>query len=554
MNLGEKVALSFMLSLSFTSLVTAALSLLLSDYIRYSVAVSLGFSILAVTVSLIRQKRLGNSLALPARIGKGSLPLLFAILSYVIILLGLWWSAPHYPTAEARDLLVHANVTNAIVRGEGRDILLGRDFAVGLHFAGAVVANLLQLGPLDALRIVVSPVLVAVVTFTYLSARSIFGSERIAGLTSLTVAFVLPADLIHFVRAGTFPNIVADAIVLSLVWLLFSYVQHPSLPVGITMAFLSLAGIIMHSSHLIFLVIVWTALPVVFLFFRNNSRNYLQAALYLIAGLLLLALLMSSFLERNLERIFRAYVIVGQPASAAAWVPLDIIYVNLVWNVQTFLGPINVVAVLIAASFIVIKQRKAMGPVFAVMWLSLLTASAFLSGQDWRFVLFLMLPASFAIGNLIESARKHLEGSSVNFSSTMRQLTRTIVPLALIVLALSGSLPGLVPRIFNPLGRERQEAVFESMKWLQDRGCGSGVASVGLWPDYQYLPALTGIQYVGDLGFGKSPDAVVQRASHFGFRCLVAARESPYFRSFELDQRFRQNYRNNILAVFFITY
>jgi len=224
--------------------------------------------------------------------------------------------------------------------------------------------------------------------------------------------------------------------------------------------------------------------------------------------------------------------------------------VNLVWNIQTFLGSVNVVAVLIAASFIVIKQRKAIGPVFAVMWLSLLTASAFLSGQDWRFVLFLMLPASFAIGNLIESARKHLDRSSVNFNSTMRQLTRTIIPLALIVLALSGSLPGLVPRIFNPLRRERQEAVFESMMWLQDNSCAKGVASVGLWPDYQYLPALTGVPYVGEF---MSPERLLRKASELGFHCVAVSTGSPYSQSFELDPRFKEEYRNRMLAIFFIT-
>lgn len=143
-----------------------------------------------------------------------------------------------------------------------------------------------------------------------------------------------------------------------------------------------------------------------------------------------------------------------------------------------------------------------------------------------------------------------VEALDVKGKRSVNKLIRPIIPLLLIVLALSGSLSTLIPRVYNPYGRSLQEAVFESMIWLKGSPCVSGVASSGLWSDYQYLPALTGITYPGD--FVKPPEVVLQKSTQLKFNCVVVAVRSEYFGLFHVSSKFESEYQNQTLEGFMI--
>jgi hypothetical protein len=89
------------------------------------------------------------------------------------------------------------------------------------------------------------------------------------------------------------------------------------------------------------------------------------------------------------------------------------------------------------------------------------------------------------------------------------------------------------------------------MVWVERGGCSSGVASVGLWPDYMYLPTLTGVPYMGD--FVRSPDYVLQKSQSLGFHCLVVAKSNQYFQQYENDTALVDKYQNELVTVFVIT-
>jgi hypothetical protein len=119
-----------------------------------------------------------------------------------------------------------------------------------------------------------------------------------------------------------------------------------------------------------------------------------------------------------------------------------------------------------------------------------------------------------------------------------------------LLLVVSGVFPSIAAASFNPSSRNYQSAVYDSMIWLEQGSCPNAVASVGLWPDYMYLPALTGIPYVGD--FVKPPDYVLQKSTTLGFRCLVVAKSNQYFQQFENNASFQEKYRNELITIFVI--
>jgi hypothetical protein len=527
----EKLSLSFILSVSFTALFTAALSLLTPNYLFYSSAVSLALSVGAIALYLLLRRPSLVRSNFRLKVGFESLPLLLAIAVYAVILVLLFWSAPYYPSADSSDPVNHAQVVAAIISGGGRYVVLQG----GLPRAGLVILNSLLL--------------------VYSSARVLFGNRKIAGATVLVGAFIFPVDAIHFVKVGTFANVVGDAVILAVLLLFFSYVKRPSLPLGLTLAFLGVAGAFMHSSFLIFLAALWVSIPLVYLISRPNLRYYLQGALFSIVGLLLLAAVLTPVFAWNFQQIYSSYVIFAHPSLLNS----DFFFVTLYgfsYNFSTILGPISMATIGLALVLISRRQRHFIGPVFAAFWFIFLVLVSFLTWEDWRFILFSLLPATFLIGDIIGSTPGLITESRDLSERVKGKISPTIVPLALCALIISGGFLtsgffGVISRAYDPSERARQQAIFDSMVWLKQNGCSSGVASVGLEMDYRYLPFLTGIQYVGD--FDKPAGELQQNSQLLGFHCLAVAIASQNFQSFQLDSVFHEEYQNDVVALFTIS-
>jgi hypothetical protein len=538
LNFFEKLCLSFLLSVCISGLLTAGFSLITSNYILYSIVVSLGFSFTILGVfymrgSLLIKKPLPN-------IDRNFLPVLATIGIYVIILLLLNWSAPFYPTADANDPITHAQLAKAIITGDARIVLLQSGYPTGTHFASAILASLLSIDALQSLRILLSLVLLDVLFLAYFSANALLGSRRAASITVLVAAFVLPVDAIHFIWIGTFSNILEDAIILALLWLIFVYARQPSFALGATMSLLGFAALFIHSSFLLFLGALWISIPFLFIFSKSNLRNYLKAVTYLTIGFLLFSILAWPVFVKNLTAILR---------FATSPPPILLSLHHLTWNFTLFAGPINPIVILLAIVFAVKKQRNTMGLVFAGVWMIFLVASSFLSSIDWRFVLFSLLPGTFLIGSMIGSASSLL-GAVLKNGSQYRKCARIVVPIILIVLTVSGGFSVILPRVYDPSSRARQQDIFDSMRWLKQNAGERAVASVGLRLDYRYLPVLMGIAYAGD--FNESAQAILSLSLTGDFSYVVVATENPYFDSFMMNSVFHVEYRNEIAVVFSI--
>ncbi len=538
----ERATLSFVISLALLSLLTAGLSLVTRQYLLFSLIIAIVGALAVLGFHGLKNRpgpiRFSSITSLPK-------PLLLCLLIYAVFLVMGFWSAPYYPTAEAPDLITHTHLTQAILAGDGRNLLLHGNTPIALHFDAALVAYILQVDSLDALRLVTAPILLAIVSLFYFSARRMFDSNSTSGLVVAVGSLVLPVDLIHFLRVGTYPNLLEDCIILCLLWLLVSYVIQPSKALGISMILLTIAGVFIHSSFFLFFAAVLISTPFIYLTAsRTTSRNYLRGLTYPIAGLMLFAALLWPFFRGNLNRIIISYVDLGQPLILSV---LRVSYFNFGYDLGYFLGWVNVAALIISILLGAFMRKKSIWSVLLLVWLGIQFVSPTFSEQSYRFVLFGMLPASFVIGQGLGDLGRW----TASLPRKLSKFKLWFVPGLLLVLILSGSLPGLIPKIINPNQRARHEAVFDSMQWLKQSKC-SVVASSGLWPDYLYLNALTPLSYKGD--FVKPPDVVLQKSAEIGFTCIAVSTESPYFDSFEASNSYAELYHNNMVWIFAISH
>jgi hypothetical protein len=173
--------------------------------------------------------------------------------------------------------------------------------------------------------------------------------------------------------------------------------------------------------------------------------------------------------------------------------------------------------------------------------------AAIISAQGWRFILLSMIPGGLLLGASIGSLRELASASArMNWS----EARRVVVPLLICVLILSGGFVSLLPRVFDPSSRTREEAVVDSMSWLKQNDNGLGVASVGLFGDYRYLTTLTGITYAGDLN--ESANSTVAEARGGNFAYVAVALRSPQFPTFQSSNMVQEKYRNSVVTIFFI--
>jgi hypothetical protein len=536
----EMVLLSFVLSLCFSSLLAAALTFVTADYLLVT-ATSMVVGALIVIAGFMAVHTPTFPKTVHLALTTGSRALDFSIFAYAILIIGLFWSAPYYPTAQAPDLLTHAAIARAITTGQGRVTLLHVDLPIGLHFAAAIVSSLSGIGALEALRVVASAILLASIPLVFFSAREVLEDSKAAGMAVLVAAFALPADALHLVRIGTFPNLMSDGIILTVVWLVFRYVKQPSRALGLTIAFLGVGGAFVHSSFLILLAVLWVTVPFALFLFKGQARNYAKAMAYSTIGLAIFALIASFSFQANLQRVAAAYFLVGGISV------MRIALSEFTRNLLIFLGPVNVLAIACAAIF-AISRKRGIGLTFVLVWLVLMIPGAFLSGQAYRFILFAMLPGAYLLGRAIAEPPAILFKVKAGW---MSRLTNLVAVMIFLLLVLSGAFPSIAAQSLNPAGRNYQTAVYDSMTWLQhSTSCVGGAASVGLWPDYEYLPALTGVPYFGD--FSRPADYVLQKSDSLGFHCIVVSKTNQYFQQFNNNSAFDEKYQNQLTAIFII--
>jgi hypothetical protein len=246
-------------------------------------------------------------------------------------------------------------------------------------------------------------------------------------------------------------------------------------------------------------------------------------------------------MSASFGRIFTGYV-VSSLYSVTVFLYLQL----LVYNYSFLAGPLGALSIFVAFVFILAKRRSLIWPLLLCVWFGLLMVLALISPEGWRFILLSMIPGGLLLAVSIGSLRGLGSSAGVQWSKARRAL----VPVLLCMLILTGGFVGLLPRVFDPSSRVREEAIVDSMSWLKQNDNGQSVASIGLFADYRYLTTLTGIPYSGD--FNESANSAIAQARSGNSAYVVVALLSPQFPTFQSSNMVQEKYRNSVVAIFFI--
>jgi hypothetical protein len=531
-----RLAFSFLLSLCLLSLLTAGLSALTTSYLLYAALVPL---VSLVVIALLISKSSFRSVKVEF---DQVLPITVILTAYFFIVLLSFWSAPFYPNTVTADPANHAQFVTGILEGKGRDILLRSGYTTGLHFAAALFASLTSLSALQALRVILSVVVLAVFVLVYESAYVMFGGKRAAAFVALVAAFAIPIDPSLLISLGLYANALADAIIIILLWLFFSYVAQPSRRLGVTLAIVALAGLFAHTSVLVFLGAIWALTPFVYLLFRPKFLAYLRAASYAISLLALLAVTLSPIYGGILAHV-QGYSKLARPLTLRVF---SIVYISLWYDFYVYAGSVAMCAIGASIILFSIRYRGHLGQLLMIVWTALLIVGAFFTSEAWRFAFFALVPGYLLVGSLVSSSSRLAGLAKIQ----TEQVSRLIPVAILLFLAVSGTFPNLVARSYDPAARERQISVVDSMQWLSQNRCTDGVLSIGLGADYAYLSILTGLRYVGD--FEEPAGEALNQSARLGFHCVAVAAQDHFLPTYTSTAEFELKYRNNVVVVFLV--
>jgi hypothetical protein len=539
LSLFGQAAFSFLFSICFLSFLTAGFSFLTADFLLYAGFLPLT-TLVIIAVYLLR----ADLRSLEANIGEESLPLAVILVVYFFVFLLSLWSAPFYPDTVTVDPAIHAQFITGILQGKGASILLRSDYPTGLHFAAAFFASLTSLGALQALRILLSAVVLAALVLVYETALVMFGGKRAAVFVVLVAAFAIPIDPSLLISLGLYTNVLADAIIIMMLWLFFSYLAQPSRRLGVTLALVTVAGVFAHTSELVFLGAIWAFTPFVYLLFRPKFGAYLRAASYAISLLALFAIIFLPIYGGNLARV-QTYSELSRPFTLRVF---SSVYLTLWIIFYLYAGSVAMGAIGASIVLFSIRYRGHLGQLLMVVWTALLMVGAFFTSDiaTWRFALFTLVPGYLLVGSLISYSSKLPELAKM----PAKKIAHLIPVAVLLFLIAAGPFPSLVASSYNPTTRERQTAIADSMQWLSKNGCTDGVVSVGLGSDYPYLPALTGLRYFGD--YEESAAAALNQSARLGFHCVAVAAQDHFLPTYTSTAGFELKYRNNVVVVFLV--
>jgi len=537
LSLFGQAAFSFLFSICFLSFLTAGFSVLTADYLLYAGLLPLT-SFVIIGVYVLR----AGLHSFEAKIGEEGLPLAVILVVYFFVILLSFWSAPFYPDTVTVDPANHAQFVTGILQGKGASFVLKSDFPAGLHFTAALLASLMSITALQALRTLLSVVALAGFVIAYEMARVMSGSKRLAVFVAFVAAFAIPVDPSLLISVGLYPNLLADVIIVMLLWAIFSYVAQPSQKVGVTLAFLALAGVFDHSSVLLFLGAIWVFALIVYSLFRPRFRAYLESALYSISLLGFFAIVLLPIYGANLVRL-QNYSEIGRPLTLRLFFS---VYLSLWIIFQLYAGTVAVIVMGISIIVFAIRYRSHLGQLLLTAWMVLLMLGAFFTSQAWRFALLALVPGYLLVGSLISSSSKLPKLARI----PAKKIAQLIPIAVLLFLIVAGPFPSLVAKSYSPATRQRQTAIADSMKWLSQNGCTDGVVSVGLGSDYPYLPALTGLRYFGD--YEEAAAVALNQSSELGFRCVAVSAQDHFLQTYGSTAAFQQKYRNNLVVIFII--
>jgi len=484
----EIIALSLGISLSILSLSLTCLSFLGIRPGALIIVLSLAGLVAALG---LRVRGLGINIRLINMSRAGFVPLLLLLL-HMFLWFAYFWKYPVFPSSQSPDPLRHAAFVQEVVDGRGVDAMREARYGLGLHFiVGFIIQN-----SSDQLLIILRYFVAFLESMTVLLVyfvAALLSTRRDAALTSLIYAVAVPIGVVHLIGAGTYANILADFLCLTAIYFMQQSLQSRRLKDLATVALVGGGLLLSHPFvSIIFLTFAWLFSTVVMLHYRSILRGYCYSVFSLTLAAALGVSAFPGFLERALSLLAR-YLSSPTPIAVICQVWLQ--------NMGFFLGlpgMLLLVFALLAYSWKVnwdpnihSTPEKEVLIFFMFGWFLYASALTIQGGEIWRLVLHSLLPGVFILATGLSGPVWVLCGrvsKSVSSRSFTRALRSSLLLLVFLAILVGSCATYVLNELQGPGQRERQMAVYESMRWAQQNTRSNDLfASVNL-AEYRYLP------------------------------------------------------------------
>ncbi len=409
---------------------------------------------------------------------------------------------PIFHRTDSIDPITHSRWVTGILETGGVEWIRGTSYPPGYHMLTALSATALTLSALSALRILAALLMVLEVGVAFYLTRTLTRNLSVSSLASLFLVFVLPSGFLHLTDSGTFPNLYADVLILTTLWLLFrTKFQTPKMPRALTIPLLGIALTLSHASVALFFTVLW-----VYALTRLQSKKpklitHLRTAVLLSVGPLAALLVKPTLITRVLY-VAEGAISVPENDPNVLYVQSNLpALITLGW--MGAISGVAAVAITLLAVAVSLRKRTELGD-WMILWFVVgLVLGAVAPDNAVRFSFIMLVPSAILSAQLLGKQIPSLAGSLIKRKDAPHKSRRQgprrvppdiILPLVFVILLISLS-PFVAWMLSQDLGgnREKQMDVYESMSWIAgEEGDGEiRVISVAL-PEYAYLPVLFG--------------------------------------------------------------
>jgi hypothetical protein len=152
-------------------------------------------------------------------------------------------------------------------------------YPLSIYCEVALASMLIDADPFLVLRYMVVVIGVLLPIYVFFSVSELLSSWKAGAFSAFFIAFLLPAEITHFLETGTWSNIFCDVMIFAYLFLFFRTIKTKSLRGAAFLSLFTLFFILIHfiAFAIVFFTMIFAAISI--LKFKDLKRNlFLTAA------------------------------------------------------------------------------------------------------------------------------------------------------------------------------------------------------------------------------------------------------------------------------------
>jgi hypothetical protein len=460
--------------------------------------------------------------------------------AYVLLYVPYFLKYPIFPPMDTTDPLFHVDRT---VRVSQLGWIAIRDYyPIGLHFFTSFVMTHTGLDPLNAVRYTAVFIDLLTLLVVFLLASKLFGYQ--IGLAALLAyGFLISPGVAHFFWIGTYANMFGNLYAVLIMYTIYRSLEGKAQNYALILLLVLLGPLsfFAHLSSFLLLVFLWIAIPFMLYSSKAFATRYARRIVAVSAMLPLGMVALPGAFNYLYNIILFSQTYPTSPPLGA--------YL-LIFNMNRFVGPFALVAMLVSALYVavvaMVKRKVPWQLLFALWFFSSLIMGVESDAPD-RFALYSLLPGSLILGIGFAQFVKALGKA---FPRTER-IRKIMVALALLILiAFSPTVAMMKDSFSNSDASQRQEAIYDSMRWLQSNTKASEIVLSVDITEYRYLPYVANRTLRENVQGDLSATAAADLMKSTNSTLLVTDPSSQMVHALKLSHHFEWVYGNQFVVIF----